>query len=365
MQDQTVLLHLSLIPHVGPLAVKRLREVLDRRCIPLGELYQLSCDDLIKLGMLPHQARSIAEGMRDLTVLAEEQALIERHKIKIITLCDEDYPRLLREIHAPPPVLYVHGFPDALAKHTMVAVVGSRTANTYGKSVVDELLKPVVEHGWTVVSGGARGIDTMAHEVALRGQGITVAVLGSGLLHPYPRENIPLFQMIVAQGGAVVSPFPLRMVAVPGNFPARNRIIAGMSAACIVVQAAEKSGALITAAYALQEGRDVGVVPGSIFDPLSAGCYRLLREGATPLTSHHDVKLFLGLETSDAAKDMPLKDSLDSTDPLLQACKSQARSFDDLLAHTGYSPDELHSRLWELQIEGKITQAITGLWEAI
>lgn len=362
---RSVLLHLSLIPHVGPIVVKRLMRGLEIRKRALDALYHMDSHDLALLGLSAAQADLVFAGLRDMRVLEEEQQIIARHAVTLVTLHDPEYPQLLREIHAPPPVLYVQGSLQALASERMVAVVGSRQANTYGRSAVETLLNPALQQGWTIVSGGARGIDAAAHHMALKQGGRTIAILGSGLLCPYPRENIPLFQALAAQGGAVISPFPLRTAATPGNFPARNRIIAGLSRACVVVQAAEKSGALITAAYALQEGRDVGVVPGSIFDPLSAGCHRLLREGATPLTGPDDVSVFLGSEERPAAKNMPLAALVADNDPLLAACRGQERAFDELLITLGYSADELHNRLWELQLEGKVGQTITGLWQAI
>lgn len=373
----SLLLHLSLIPHVGPLAIKRTMDMLERNGLSSLWLYRATVSDLEERGIACAQAEHIVAGLRDMKLFEEEMQLIEKYNVQVLFQNDSAYPSWLRAIHAPPPVLYVQGSLEVLRQQRLMSVVGSRAGNNYGRSVVEEFLPAAVACEWGIVSGGARGIDAHAHRITLDYGGKTVAVLGSGLLKPYPPEHRSLFAEIAASGGAVVSPFPLRMSALPGNFPARNRIIAGMCKSCLVVQAAEKSGALITAAYALDEGRDVGVVPGSIFDPLSAGCHQLLRDGATPIASRNEFMSFLGLKAQQVAaqqviETVPRKISSPvvpapqrSDNPLLIACRSTARHFDELLPHAGGCPDELYRCLWELQLEGKITQTVTGLWQKV
>lgn len=374
---KSLLLHLSLIPHIGPLTSKRVLEFLSKNGLDEAWVYCATVKELCMIGLSPSQAQLIVDGLRDTHSLKEEVRLSSKYDITIVVEQDVVYPSWLRSIHAPPSVLYVQGNINALCTHKHVAMVGSRQANAYGRSVLDMLVPIAVDAGWTVVSGGARGIDAYAHRTTLQHGGTTIAVLGSGLLRPYPAENESLFKEIVEKGGAVISSFPLCMTALPGNFPARNRIIAGMSQSCVVVQAAKKSGALITASYALAEGRDVGVVPGSIFDPLSAGCHSLLRDGAAPIVSPDEFKLFLGeeasstsvqcaipMDTSDPVCQKQLMTACIGDDPIVQACMKKSCSFEELLPYTAGVPDELHNRLWDLQLQGKISQTVTGLWQA-
>lgn len=358
---QQVLLQLTLIPGVGPGTVERLVRVLTQE--QLASLLDFELADFKARGVPRAIAELIMAGLKDKKWLEAELSMLEKHTdIRVVTVFDADYPELARHIHAPAPVLYVQGkLPQNYAR--ALAVVGSRNANEYGRLVVDRLIPALVQDGFITVSGGARGIDTLVHEATLRARGVTVAVIGSGLLVPYPVGNTKLFQKIVHEGGAMVSPFPLLMEAVPGNFPARNRIIAGMARGCLVVQAAAKSGALITAAYALREGREVCAVPGSIFDPVAAGCHGLLAQGATLVQKPEDIQNLFGFgralvpEVQTALFEPAVKQNL------LQFCATP-QSFDLMLEYEGCSQEELYDRLWELQIAGRISEVGSGMWLA-
>lgn len=207
--------------------------------------------------------------------------------VSIVTLLDEEYPDGLRRIHDPPPVLYVKG---ALlpADSDAVAVVGSRAATAYGKVTAERIARDLSAAGVTVVSGLARGIDSSAHRGALEGGGRTIAVLGSGLDLVYPPENRRLSEEIAARG-AVISEFPFGTVPEKRNFPMRNRTISGFSLGVVVVEAAVRSGALITAGLALDEGREVFAVPGNITSATSAGPHGLIRDGAKLVQSAADI----------------------------------------------------------------------------
>ncbi len=209
----------------------------------------------------------------------------EKKGIRILTREDEEYPDILKEIGKPPLVLFIRGkfVPDA----ERIAVVGSRHASRYGKSAAEEIAMGIAGRGATVVSGAARGIDSAAHKGALR-SGRTVAVLGCGADVAYPRENAPLLDEI-AEAGAVISEYPPGTQPFPAFFPQRNRIISGLSRGTVVVEAAERSGSLITAEFALSEGRDVFAVPGSIYSDTSRGCNRLIQQGAKLVMSAADV----------------------------------------------------------------------------
>lgn len=357
-----LLLHLSLIPGVGPAFLKRVLT----RFSPQGldDLYQCDVADLLSFGFSHALAQAVVAGLKDKALLEQEKALVLKNGFSVVGCTDEAYPELMRHMHAPPLVLYVRGtLPTHYEKS--IALVGSRAASEYGRQVVAALVPELVARQWLVVSGGALGIDAAAHQETLKAQGVTVAIIGSGLLRPYPASNRRLFDAIVAQGGAVVSPFSLNAEGLPGNFPARNQLIAGMTRGCIVVQAAAKSGALITAHAAVREGREVGAVPGSLFDPLSAGCHALLQEGAALIRSVNDIEQLFGYTQQTREIGVAHLSSVAAAtvrDPLMAFCV-QPRSLDELIVHAGCSLDELHGRIWDLQVAGCLEEVSAGKWQ--
>ncbi|MBE6102979.1 MAG: DNA-protecting protein DprA [Selenomonas ruminantium] len=231
-------------------------------------------------------------GKKDLPQKLHEEC----HKlgIRLLTIWDEDYPAMLKEIFDAPAILYVKGSIQRDAKR--IAMVGARKFTPYGEGVAKSFGAGLAKAGLTVVSGGARGIDTASHKGALQVPGgRTVAVLGCGVDVAYPPENRRLFHNIVDGGGALLSEYVPGTPPLPAYFPARNRIIAGLSLGTVVVEAAKRSGSLITAELALSEGRDVFAVPGSIFSAMSQGCNQLLKDGARMASSVEDVLEELGL----------------------------------------------------------------------
>lgn len=206
----------------------------------------------------------------------------------IVTWEDQRYPPLLKEIANPPIVLFVRGEVSLLGQ-PQIAMVGSRHATPGGQQIAKQFASALVQGGYAITSGLALGIDAASHQGALAAQGKTIAVMGTGFQSIYPRVHTRLAETIVSQKGALVSEFPLTMPAHATNFPRRNRIIAGLSAGVVVVEAALKSGSLITARYALEQGRDVFAIPGSIHQPLSRGCHALIREGATLVETAADI----------------------------------------------------------------------------
>lgn len=214
--------------------------------------------------------------------------------LTVLAVCDPGFPALLRAIPDPPPVLYVRGSLDEAAS---VAVVGSRRATPYGLAAAERLAFDLAQEGITIVSGLARGIDSAAHKAALDGGGRTVAVLGCGADVTYPPEHRRL-ALAVAARGALVSEFPPGTPPLPGHFPRRNRLISGLALGVVVVEGAGDSGALVTVDYALDQGREVFAVPGSIFSPRSAAPHGLLRQGACMVESAGDILTELGLGSS-------------------------------------------------------------------
>ena len=232
---------------------------------------------------------------------------IEKQDIKILTWEDEVYPQRLKEIDQPPPVLYIRGeyLPDDLFA---VAIVGTRRVTPYGRQITEELSSFLAANNMTVISGLARGVDAVAHQTTLKAGGRTIAVLGSGVDKIYPPEHRALADQIVERG-AIVSDYAPGTPPEASNFPPRNRIISGLSLAIIVVEAGETSGALITAEFAAEQGREVFAVPGSIFAPQSKGTNKLIQNGALPLLSVNDLMQALDLtrvgERKAARKIMP------------------------------------------------------------
>lgn len=217
----------------------------------------------------------------------EELREAAQNGIRVMTVFDRDYPRLLKEIYDPPIILYVKGSLEPCDRNA-IGIVGSRGASFYGLSCAKEFSHTLNKAGLTIVSGMARGIDTAAHRAALDAGGRTIAVLGSGLLEVYPPENNGLFEEI-AQKGAVISEFPLRTEPRPQNFPIRNRVISGLSVGLLVVEASQKSGALISARFASEQGRQVFAIPGKVSSETSCGTNELIKDGARLVTTPREI----------------------------------------------------------------------------
>lgn len=279
---------LSLISGVGP----RLRKALLEEFGTAAAVLSAAPSDLRRVqGIGAELTRRIAVAREDIDVQAELD-LCAANGIAILSECDPAYPRALREIHDPPGILFVRGevLPqDALA----VAIVGSRHATHYGLAQAERLAGGLARAGLTIISGLARGIDAAAHRGALAAGGRTLAVLGSGVLNMYPPEHAALADEVAARG-AVISESPPRSPPLSGAFPQRNRIISGMSLGVLVVEASVRSGALISARHAMEQGREVFAVPGRVDNRMSHGCHRLIRDGAKLVETVDDVLEELG-----------------------------------------------------------------------
>ncbi len=254
-----------------------------------SDLDQIFNSGLSDLSKIPSLSLSDAEkilAFRDSKNLDRELELIKTERINCLDIFDENYPKLLRQIANPPLVLYVKGDPKVLDKFSF-AIVGSRNPTQYGLSMAAEFSASLSALGIVIISGLAKGIDTAAHIEALRASE-TIAVLGSGLLNVYPRENKDLAERI-SQKGAVISEFSLNSPPSKENFPRRNRVVSGLSRGILVVEAAARSGALITARFGCEQNREVFALPGNIDSPLSKGNHRLIKEGAKLVDSLDDI----------------------------------------------------------------------------
>lgn len=253
----------------------------------LEQAWSASSSELIQAGLEPKIAQEVCEACDNINPEAELERVINLG-IKVTTLQDAHYPKLLKETYSPPPLLYHYGELDLNNDFTL-AVVGSRKISSYGKQVTFDLVESLAQSGFTIVSGLALGVDATAHQATLNVGGKIVSVLGSGLQKIYPASNYHLAQNIIESGGTIISEFPLNYPALKQNFPQRNRIISGLSLGTIITQAAKKSGALITARFALEQNREVFAIPGSILEAGSVGPNNLIKAGAKSVTSATDV----------------------------------------------------------------------------
>ena len=213
---------------------------------------------------------------------------MNQEKINILTIQDKEYPRILRQIYDYPITLYIKGNNDIL-NNTNIAIIGCRDCTEYGKKAAEYFSYNLAKENVTIVSGLARGIDGYSHIGALKAKGKTIAVLGNGLDIVYPKQNEIIYQKIIEENGAIVSEYPLGTKPEKNNFPERNRIISGISKGVLIIEAKERSGTIVTADFALEQGRDVYVVPGNINSPNSVGTNRLIKEGAMLVTNYKDI----------------------------------------------------------------------------
>lgn len=253
-----------------------------------------SAQELMSMGEEEFQFRF--QGSREKILLegrhvadpAAELSLAEKCSIRVLTLMDEDYPAALRQIFTPPLAIYVKG-EFSPAEELCLAIVGTRRPSYYGVETAIRFAKELASAGLVIVSGLAQGVDTCAHDGALQAEGKTYAVMGSGLLEPYPAQNRPLMQKIERMGGVLISELPLRAKPLAFHFPLRNRIISGLSRGVCVVEAAESSGSLITARLALEEGREIYAIPGMVQSLTSQGTLKLIQEGAKLVRKPEDI----------------------------------------------------------------------------
>jgi DNA processing protein len=287
-------------------------------------------------------------------------AALKERGFRFVARSDPEYPALLRELHDPPPGLFLRGGDNAeVLARPAVAIVGARACSSYGSQVARLLGRELAAAGLVVVSGLARGVDGEAHRGALEAGGLTVAILGCGIDRDYPAAHADLAARIAATG-LVLSEYAPGVEPAPWRFPARNRIIAGLAAAIVIVEARERSGALITADFALEAGREVFAVPGEITSSLSAGTNALLRLGATPLTSTADVLEALGIAASEPRAPVVGEEAA----VVLRTLAGRPVGADDVTRATGLDAAAVASALAELELAGAVVEA-DGLFRGV
>lgn len=337
---------LNLIPNLTP---KTFRILLDHFASPR----QIWEAPLEKLREIPGFERSAARFARHRERVDWENELreIERRGLSVITIADREYPKSLRAIETPPPVLYLKGAligKDELA----IAIVGTRKPSSYGLMIAEKLAKELGELGFTIVSGMALGVDTAAHQGALKAGARTLAVLGGGFSKIYPQENRHLLHEIT-QSGSVMTEFPIQTSPDRWTFPRRNRIISGLSRGTVVVEAPRKSGALITAKYALDQGREVFAVPGPITGRGSEGTHRLIQQGAKLVTDVDDIleefvdlRETLGSRAARPGERRPELSQLEAR--VLEVLEFEPLHFNDVVERAEISPSEASYALFQL-----------------
>jgi DNA processing protein len=359
-------LALSLTEGLGPTRIKKLIEHYGTA----ERVFHATLTELEATGMRAVSAQSIATG-KSLELAQEECGKASEAGARIISLSDPEYPPRLKEIYDPPVILFVKGSVEVLAQPG-IAMVGTRHPTPYGSGMAERLSIDLAARGLVIISGLARGIDTSSHRGAVAAKGKTVAVLGTGIDVMYPKENTRLTEQIVALGGALITEFPLGTFPAPQNFPIRNRIISGMSAGVLVVEAAEYSGTRITSRLALEQNRDVYAVPGNVTNKNSWGPNTLIKQGAKLVATWEDVWEELPPDVQAALSSIqnespqpetaslfPDEVSSPHEKKILKLLKAdESRHIDQLveLLENEMSPSEIFAALFELELNGKVRQ---------
>ena len=267
-------------------AIKKLK--LLKHFKTVENLYNTTKEDLLQIPGIGKKTSEIILNQNIKKKLDKHIEYMLKNNIDIISITDKEYPQILKEIYDAPISLYIRGNKNILNDDAL-AIIGCRECTSYGRNITKQLAYDIAKNKINIVSGLAKGIDAIAHKGAILSGGKTIAVLGNGLDIIYPSENIPLAKEIIKTGGAIISEYPLGAKPEKQNFPERNRIVSGMSKGVVVVEAKEKSGTLITVDFALEQGRDVFVVPGNINQENSIGTNELIKQGAKLITSYKDV----------------------------------------------------------------------------
>lgn len=283
----------------------------------------------------------------------KEFELLTKGDIKIVTVLDKKYPKPLKEIAHPPFLLYVRGSLDILSSQCF-GIVGTRALTDYGRRATPKIAGEIAKAGFTIASGLARGIDTLAHQAALDAKKPTIAVLGCGLSWNvfYPPQNRKLAGEIIAGGGAIISEYGFNMNSSPITFPQRNRIISGLSRGVLVVEADIKSGALITARCAVDQNRDVFAVPGSIFSPVSVGTNLYIKKGAKPVTSAEDILTEYGISYNDTRRAIVPENETEAK--ILKILSHEPVHIDEIIRRSGYDVGAIQATLVMMELSDKI-----------
>lgn len=353
------LIALTHSPGIGPLAISRLLELFPN----LDELFIAKPQELELCGVPVKIIQAIQN--IDFQAIDADLRWAEQNLNHVVTLFDAEYPKLFHEIKGTPPILFCRG-DLTLLQSLQIAVVGTRNPTISGATNAFEFAKFLAESGFTITSGLALGVDTKSHEGALAVKGKTIAVMGAGLNQIYPVSNRKLAEKIVAEEGLLVSEFPTTVQARPEHFPRRNRLLSGLSVGVLVIEAALHSGSLITAKYALEYGREVFAIPGSIHNPLTRGCHALIKQGAKLVETVADIFEELGelvaavrlCQDVEAPQDSSILAEMDRK--LVECVGFETTPIDVVIAKAGIAAAEVSARMVFLELEGYITSVPGG-----
>lgn len=354
MRDKKYWLWLSGIPGIGSVRFKKLVNYFGSA----ENVFESSRDELFKSGILNERLIETVIAARKTDNMNNYLKIMKENDVKVYTILEDEYPRNLKEIHDPPPVLYVKG--DIKEEdECAIGIVGSRKATDYGIRTAGRLAERLAGLGITIVSGLALGIDSASHKGAVNAKGRTIAVLGCGLKYVYPKSNTWLSRDIL-KNGAIISEYPFETEARPENFPARNRIISGMSLGVVVVEAGEKSGSLITADFALEQGREVFAVPGNISSPNSKGTNTLIKNGAKLVSNIDDILEELNLDIiykeNNNINNTGIEAGIEEK-AVLDSLREAGRDMDAIVSKTGLTPAKVMSTVTMLELRGLIQQS--------
>jgi DNA processing protein len=354
MADLRYWIALSVVPDIGPVFAKKLLSLFKTP----ERIFDAEMDDLLSLeGIGINRAKKIKEF--SLWEIVDKQIkVLEKKGIDVVSLHDPSYPEMLREVEDAPVVLYMKGDIQPQDRYA-IAIVGSRKPTPYGTSVVENISGELASMGFTIVSGMARGIDSISHKGALRAGGRTIAVLGSGLDVPYPSENKGLMDKI-AGSGCVISEFPPGTSPDRENFPRRNRIISGLSLGVLVIEATSDSGSLITTGYALEQGREVFAVPGNITASNSEGTNELIKRGAILTRRAEDIveELAPVLKGFIRTKEKAKIEITDEEKKLCNLLSGEPRHIDSISRESGLPTSKVLEILLSLELKGAIRQTM-------
>jgi DNA processing protein len=364
-EDRAFWLALNRIKGLGPVGQRKLLDAFPS----IKEIFSADANALRESGVKEKSIKAICQP--DWESVETDLLWLDSPHHHLVTIDSDEYPLLLREIPDPPIVLFAHGCLQVL-KSIQIGIVGSRNPDTAGRKLADEFSRELVYAGATVTSGLALGIDGCSHQGALDAGGNTIAVTGNGLDMIYPARHRDLAEKIVDRG-ILVSEFSPGTKPIPANFPRRNRIISGMSTGVLVIQAACRSGSLITARYAMEQGREVFAIPGSIHNPLAKGCHSLIRQGAKLVESVNDIVEELGslvtvvmgenVTEETGQKSGQGKEALDADyKVLLDSMAYDPISIDRLIELTGLTIDSISSMLLILELRGLVVSQAGGVY---
>jgi len=345
-KKSTIFLNLSIL---GPKKIESIVSTLS----DTEDIFNLSQNALSQIPLLENKDIESLINLRNSGLLEKELECIKKENIDTVDIFDSDYPALLKEIAHPPPVLYIKGDRKLLGGY-LFAVVGSRIPTVYGLTSAKEFAMRIASLGLVIVSGLARGIDSAAHKGALE-RGKTIAVLGSGLMNIYPKENAGLAESI-AKSGAIVSEFPLYEGPKKENFPRRNRIVSGLARGVLVVEAAERSGALITAHYALEQNREVFAIPGKIDSPVSRGTHILIKEGAKLVDSVKDITDELNIKFENMGTENNTIALKDDEAVVFDIIGSDGAYLEEIMLKSKISQSLINKIILDLQLSGVILE---------